>query len=272
MVDSEIGFIPEIGGPKYNDYATLRNSYDPVKRPGVCRILFAGDSVTARSKITAPLEKLYGAGNPEFWNAGVDAYNTVQELQLYKRYNSKLSPDQVILFFHLNDYEASYVVYRDSGGKLRAIAPDRPLVQINRWLFLNSMIYRLYLGVTLSRDEGWEKVKEDVEASLLEFKRTLEKDNISFTVVVLPSMWPYEKWSDSDKIARQNILSLLDTAGIRHFDLIQPLKTAVEAGKMLQEAPGDFWHPHAEAGEVFAEYLFGHELIDRSRCPGSLGR
>jgi len=47
-VDAELGFLPVIGGGLYNDFATWRNRYPREKRPGVTRLLFIGDSVTAR--------------------------------------------------------------------------------------------------------------------------------------------------------------------------------------------------------------------------------
>ncbi len=55
------------------------------------RVLFLGDSVTARGGIIAELASLYGNEQFEYWNAGVESYDTCQEVRYFERYCSQNS-------------------------------------------------------------------------------------------------------------------------------------------------------------------------------------
>ena len=71
--DPELGFRPVLGDAKYNVDGTRVNRYLSKKPPEACRILFLGDSATARGKMIAALEAVYGEEPFEYWNAGVEA-------------------------------------------------------------------------------------------------------------------------------------------------------------------------------------------------------
>src|SRR3990170_5571896 len=109
--DAKLGYRPVLGSSTYNAFGTRLNSYDPEMRPRVPRILFLGDSVTSRESIIVPLKRLYGENRFEFWNAGVEGYNTLNEVEFYKRYNAAIEPDQVVLFFHNNDFQPTPVIF-----------------------------------------------------------------------------------------------------------------------------------------------------------------
>jgi hypothetical protein len=100
VVDPAMGFRPVLGNDAFNTFGTVVNSYPLEIRPQVERLLFLGDSVTRRAKIIKSLRALYGKDRYEDWNAGVESFNTVQELAFYKAYNRHIRPDHVILFFH----------------------------------------------------------------------------------------------------------------------------------------------------------------------------
>ena len=104
-IDPDFGFRPILENGVYNKFGTLCNHYTGEKNPNKLRLLFIGDSVTARGKIINELRKIYGLEKFEYWNAGVESFNTVQEVQFYKKYNHLIKPDHVILMFHLNDFE-----------------------------------------------------------------------------------------------------------------------------------------------------------------------
>ena len=94
VLDDELGFMPRIGESEhYGRYGCLQNTYDVDDRGNRQRLLFIGDSVTHRGKIVEGLKKLYGEDRFEYWNAGVESFNTEQELALYRRSNRQIRPD-----------------------------------------------------------------------------------------------------------------------------------------------------------------------------------
>ena len=166
-IDPELGFMPKLGiNPEYNEFGTITNSYSIAEKNGKERLLFIGDSVTARGQIVSALRTLYGEQKFEFWNAGVESFNTIQEVNYYLKYNAKISPNHVILTFHMNDFETTPVAF-ESGNKLVVYAPNMPATNINPLLFRYSMIYRLILGSTIDLGKEIASVKAGTEASLV---------------------------------------------------------------------------------------------------------
>ena len=96
VVDPEFGFRP-VFGVEYSETGTLLNDYGVVKPAGVGRVLYLGDSVTRRGRIIRALMRVYDQRKLEHWNAGVETFNTVQEVEYYERYNRTIRPDHVIL-------------------------------------------------------------------------------------------------------------------------------------------------------------------------------
>jgi len=260
-LDPEFGFRPILGGPSYNVYGTLPNHYAIDKVPGVQRVLFVGDSVTARGKIIEALKRMYGEDRFEYWNAGVESFNTVQEVKFYKKVNYTVRPDHVILTFHMNDFETTPVAFLNQDDKLVVYAPNVPLQRINPWLFQNSHLYRLLLGTTVSHTGRREAMAKEVRQSLGELKDLLEQDHIAFTVIVHPLLKPSEQWVSEDMRMRSMILTVLDQLKIRHFDLFDELQSAIRSGVNVQEGTGDHWHPSADVSERFARYLYESGLL-----------
>ena len=60
LVDPDFGFRPRLGTEQYSEWGTLPNAYPFEKRPGVERVLFAGDSATHRGELVRALRRLYG--------------------------------------------------------------------------------------------------------------------------------------------------------------------------------------------------------------------
>jgi hypothetical protein len=260
-VDPDFGFRPILGNNYYNEYGTKNNAYSINKRPNVKRLLFIGDSVTSRERIINGLRRIYGDERFEFWNAGVESFNTVQEVNFYKKYNMKINPDHVILTFHLNDFETTPIAFYD-GDRLHVYSPNMRLERINPWLFQHSYTYRLLLGITVSnKDNGRESIEQEVQESLEEIKHTLETKNIAFTVVVLPYLQPYEAWAPNEKQNRESIINTLRKLGIRYFDLFDTLNEAVKSGTNIQESDGDSWHPSEEVSILFSKYLYERQIF-----------
>ena len=236
------------------------------KRSGVSRLLFVGDSVTGRGTIVAGLKRLYGEERWEFWNAGVEGYNTAQELAYFRRYNVGLEPDHVILTFHNNDFIATPVVIRNEDGALVSYEPARPVSSLNPWLFQYSLLYRHWIRVRARPRSGLNV--EEVETALAGFQQAVEEQRARFTVLLLPILKPLTEWNGYERESRAAALRILTERGIRYFDLLPPLDTALTAGTVMTESPGDTWHPGTAAGNAFASFLNTQGLLESNPGKG----
>lgn len=260
-LDPELGFRPVLGGRGYSRFGTLVNEYPEVPPAGVTRILFVGDSVTARGKILDALRRAYGDERYQYWNAGVESFNTVQEVRYYLRYNRALRPDQVVLTFHLNDFETTPVAFVGGDGRLNVYAPAWPLRRPNRWLFEHSLAYRAWLGLTNPGPRDRSSVVREVTDSLRTLRDTVGADGGRLSVVVLPLLKPLDQWSAEELGRRSAIASILRDLGIRGFDLVPPLEDALARNREVTESPDDVWHPNDAMAAGFAAFLHDRGLL-----------
>lgn len=255
-LDEELGFMPRIGPEeRYGLYGCLPNEYDVHDRGGRQRLLFIGDSVTHRAKIIEGLKKLYGEEDYEYWNAGVESFNTVQELALYRRSNREIRPDHVILTFHNNDFLQTPVAYRHNGQLHLGV----PLTGASsRWLLRNSALYRTYVLLTTSRT----LVETDkVEQSLAELKTAVEADGAKLSVVLLPILAPPAEWNGVENESREYSKEILASLNVPLYDLLGTLEKALSDGVNAEEIPGDTWHPSQELADRFAEFLADEGIL-----------
>ncbi|MDD5043253.1 MAG: hypothetical protein PHD51_01120 [Patescibacteria group bacterium] len=260
-VDPEFGFRPILGVKRYSEAGTLRNSYTMEKRPGVVRLLFIGDSTTEIGRVVRALRFCYGE-EFEYWNAGVSAFATVQEVAFYKRYNRKIAPDHVILGFHNSDFRVTAAVFFDNQNQLVIYyTPQISIQGVSPWLLQNSSIYRLYLGSLLNEEKDRSVIESEVEAALLELKNLTMQDGAKLTVLVLPILKPYQTWSYEEKDNQKAALKILEKLNIRHFDLSPIAEQAINAGIEVQEIPGDSWHPNDAAAILYADFLKENNLL-----------
>ena len=138
---------------------TLANDYPLSKSNGKKRLLFIGDSVTRRGHIVDALKDEYGSLKYEYWNAGVESFNTVQEVRYYKHFNRGLRPDEVFLTFHLNDFGTTPVAFREANGSLVVYVTNVPAQRLNPWLFQRSHLYRSWIGATRpGKRSAWQSL------------------------------------------------------------------------------------------------------------------
>ncbi|MGQ9663411.1 MAG: SGNH/GDSL hydrolase family protein [Kiritimatiellia bacterium] len=260
-IDPTFGFRPILGRGMYSEFGTLTNAYPVVKRPGVIRVLFVGDSVTARGAIVEALRRKYSEERFEFWNAGVESFNTIQETEYYKRYNRAIQPDHVVLTFHMNDFETTPVVFVRPDGRLVAYAPNCPATQLNPWLFQHSRLYRWWVGAFRCGNRAIDQIVTETRRSLEEMQQLTQADGVRFSVLVLPFLKPAEEWTEGDKLTRRLALEMLQDFRIRYFDLYDQTMKAIREGVPVTETPGDSWHPSPELAERLAEYLWEQELL-----------
>lgn len=260
-VDPEFGFRPVLDNRLYNAFGTLTNGYAVVRRTGVQRVLFLGDSVTARGHIVDALRRCYGDEGYEYWNGGVESFNTVQEAAYYRRYCHRVAPDHVVLTFHLNDFETTPVAFRRFDGSLVVYAPNFPAEELNGWLFRFSYLYRLGIGLAKCGNEPIDAVVAETEAALVELQDELRRTNVRFTVVVFPFLKPWRNWTPGERYSHRQILEILSRRGIRHIDLLPAVQEARDAGIELCETTGDVWHPGSALAARLGEYLHACGLL-----------
>jgi hypothetical protein len=268
VIDPNFGFRPVLGDGPYTRFGTLANDYAVAKPPGVSRLLFIGDSVTHRGHIIDALRAEYGSQQYEYWNAGVESFNTVQEVEYYRQFNRPIHPDHVILTFHLNDFETTPVAFRNADGTLVVFAPNWPVRRLNPWLFQHSYTYRYWLGLLTPRKAARSEIIAEVRASLVDLERLVAVDGSRLTVLVLPILQPVSDWKPEDREYRHLILGILESLRLRYFDLLEPLNEALADGAVVAET-GDnlFWHPSPEAASYFAKYLRKRHLLDEVDAP-----
>jgi hypothetical protein len=258
-IDPVFGFRPILGGTQYNRYGTLTNRYDINDRDGRIRVLFLGDSVTARAKITDALQRLCGNDRYEYWNAGVESFNTVQEVNFYKKYNAPIKPDRVVLFFHNNDFETTPVAFRNKENRLVVYAPEAPAFFLNRRLFQKSYLYRAFCSVFMKTLFRYDLKKpylnpgvvKETEKSLQELECLLANDDIRLTVVVLPIFEPYPSWHSYEIESRNAVLKILQELHIHAIDLLPAVRGS---------SP-DRWHPNDQTAEACAKLLLAEKIF-----------
>jgi hypothetical protein len=268
VVDPDFGFRPVFDNGHYTAFGTLANDYPLSKSNGKKRLLFIGDSVTRRGHIVDALKDEYGSLRYEYWNAGVESFNTVQEVRYYKHFNRGLRPDEVFLTFHLNDFETTPVAFRDANGSLVVYAPNFPVQRINLWLFQHSYFYRSWIGVTTARKAERVGIISEVRVSLEELKHMVDADGAHLTVLVLPILRPLNDWSAEYRENRRRILDILGSLRVRYFDLLEPLNQAFADGVSVVEKGDDlFWHPSREVAKYFGAYLRRQGLLESTDGP-----
>lgn len=265
VLDPVFGFRPRLGTALMNHFGTQVNEYPREKQAGRTRLLFIGDSVVFRGHMVEALRSIYGDREYEYWNAGVESFNTVQEVQFYKAYNRTIQPDHVILSVHNNDFEAVPVAFKHD-GKLVVYSTAAPAREANLWLFRKSSTYRFLFGISGLAASGFSvpspRAVSESEGSLLELRDLLAQDGIRLTAVLLPLCKPYGEWTRSEIRSREASLAMFRKHGLRYFDLLEVAEGAGRKGVRLQEREGDPWHPSVELSELFAEHLRAGRFLE----------
>jgi hypothetical protein len=259
VIDERMGFRPRLPSPVYSEFGTLRNAYPLKKQAGRARVLFVGDSVTARGRIVAALRRRYGDQQFEYWNAGVESFNTVQELMYYKLFNCRIHPDHIVLQFHLNDFETTPVSFLDHDGGLVVYSPNCPNREINRYLFEHFHLYRLYVGLTTRQDPAFHRIAGEVQEALKQFREVAKPADL--TVMIFTYLKPEEQWNPREKLEYAEIRRILVELQIRHFDLKPLALAAARDGIPLQETAGDTWHPNDQFADYVATRLCREHLL-----------
>lgn len=268
--DPDLGFRPVLGSGEYSEFGTVVNDYPEEKRSGVRRLLFLGDSVTHRWRIQRILANRCRERPVEFWNAGVEAFNTGQEVEYYLRYNQGIHPDHVTLVFHNNDFVATPVAFRNDQGKLEVVNPHVYLSKRTITLAGWSHLYRHYLKARIARRLADDPITtaDETRAALERLKANLAANGIGFDVILVPVFKAPDAWTAYETRSRELSLEILAELEIPTFDLMLPLEGAVADGVELTESPGDVWHPSDEVARRSARHLVRAGYLDSAVGPG----
>ncbi len=111
----------------------------PEETPGRPRFLILGDSYTDGLEVSDSdlFSKLWAEMRPDLaiYNGGVGGYSTVQELGLYRRLESKIKPDQVVVMVSWNDLSDNLLPFYPSIGPRPYVDAEGNLSSIDWNLF-----------------------------------------------------------------------------------------------------------------------------------------
>ncbi len=272
-IDPRMGYRPRLGTPEYGEFGTLPNDYPAEKRPGVPRLLFIGDSVTHQRVLERALRKRCGEEGVEYWNAGVQGFNTLQEVTWYLEWNRGIRPDHVILTFHNNDFIVTPVAFQNDAGEFTVVLPRRRLLGWSPWLLDRSRLYRLYLNWSLSRGPAHDPdaAAADTRAALARLRDAVAEDGARLSVLLLPILAPAAEWRAEERRSRELSLEIFRDLGLEWVDLLPPLESALDAGVSVRIEAGDTWHPSPEAADRFAAHLIREGLLEPTLGAGRCG-
>jgi lysophospholipase L1-like esterase len=241
---------------------TLRTNADgfrdddyPVERDGRRRIVFLGDSLTLgwgvekQHTFEHRLEARLDERSPtEIINLGVGNYNTTQEVNLFVDKGMKYEPDQVVLFYFINDAEPVPQKARFPGlGHSRLVTFYWSRIKMLMARITPTAGYREYYQALYREGaDGWKASRE----ALAQLAALRDEHGFDLRVVILPELHDLEDYPFEAEHARV-------AAAARELD-IPVLDLAPRfAG---QSDPQSLWvarddaHPNARAHALIAQY------------------
>lgn len=257
VADAELGFAPRLGNEVYGLDGCRLHAYPRERVPGARRVMFLGDSVTFRDRIVRAIRARAGEAGIEYFNAGVEGFNTAQELAWYRRHADAVRPDHVVLALHFNDFEAGLVAFHDEEDRLVVVTPERSGLRIWPWLFSASALYRRVLAVWSARSgaHDFERGAAQVRDALAALRDDVAQHGRTLTVLALPAFVATADWNDFERNTYARGLAICGELGIPVFDLRPAVDELAAAGIAMEETPGDRWHPDDAVAEAIARLL-----------------
>ena len=233
----------------------FRDDEYPVAKGDRRRIMFLGDSLTLGWGVEKEqtfehlLEARLNAITPtEIINLGIGNYNTTQELNLFIDKGAKYDPDQVVLFYFINDAEPVPQKSRFPGlGNYRIVT--------FYWSRLKALKARLsdstgfkeyYSGLYREGSEGWARSK----AALLQLKQLSREQGFDLRVVLLPEFHELVDYTFSKEHAI--VTDFLRANEIPVLDLAPKFRNEREPQTLWVSM--DDAHPNARAHRMIADY------------------
>lgn len=234
----------------------LRDREYPIDAGGAHRTIFLGDSLTlgwgvARTDTFEFLleERLNVDGRRpvEILNFGIGNYNTAQEVALFEKKGLKYRPDQVVVFYFINDAEPT------PGRSPWGFLGHSRLVTFY-WSRINTVLSRYsgrdfrsqYSRLYGEGQPGWQSTK----AAFVRLKTLCAANGIRLRVVLLPELHDLKnppflrEYAMVDRFLTQLDVSVLDLTS--HFSKVVDPQTLWVA---LDDA-----HPNARAHRMIADF------------------
>jgi len=243
---------------------TLRTNSDGLRGPeyavekgAAYRIVLLGDSLTLgwgvdeNKTFASSLEKkLNTRRKTEVLNFGVGNYNSEQEVNLFFERAVKYHPDEVVLFYFINDAEKTP---HRSGFWFLAYSRFLTLVwsrghALGALFSPSGKFLSYYANLYKENQEGWLRAQR----ALLRISRYCREQNISFRVVILPEF--HNLAENPFKKEYGKVESLLDKNRIPYLDLASAFERYRD--------PYQFWvapddaHPNAKAHQLIADSIY----------------
>ncbi len=264
VADAELGFHPNLDGRRWDEFGRHRpnrkqraeNLAASKSNKTPAKVLFVGDSVTSRAKICNAIQAEFKDAGMQWWNGGVESYNTLQEAIYYERYLQESEPDHVILTLHNNDFGITPAGFFTDDGFFTMHAPGREPLQMRARLFRYSHLYRLLFKWRL---QNWMAMEHDeasklVQQGLRQLRDKLKAQGVKLWVLLHPILLEKKDWQERQVQNHQSALTILQDLNIWHVDLMPALEAALADGKNVQVLLGDTWHPNAEVSRYFAQH------------------
>jgi lysophospholipase L1-like esterase len=233
----------------------FRDREYPIERGDSRRIVFLGDSLTfgwgvEKAKTFEELleAELSKARPTEIINFGTGNYNTEQEVALFREKGIKYEPDEVVVFYFINDAEPT-----PRGSRLEFLARLRTMTFF--WSRLKSVLttvgrhksFREYYAALYADDQpGWIAARR----AFIELRDICLRSGLALRVVLLPELHILEDYPFAAEHRR--ILAFLGDHGIVALDLA-PFFAQEKNPTRLWVAPDDA-HPNEIAHAAIAGY------------------
>lgn len=199
----------------------LRDDEYTPERNEKYRIAVLGDSLTfgwgveKEDTFEVLLERMLSESRPtDMINFGHGNYNTVQEVNLFKERGLKYSPDQVVMFFFINDAEVT--PQRSAWTSLARFRSVTFLWSRVRGLLTradpNATFESFYRALYADDFPGFIAMKD----AFLQLKEICESEGIALQVIMLPELhnlveYPFiEEYAKVESFLQQNGISVLD--------------------------------------------------------------
>lgn len=256
----------------------------------IYRVIVLGDSVTFGGRdlkkeqlFTEIAEEILRKRNKkiEILNAGVNGYNTAQEFIALKEKHLQLNPKLVVFAFCINDFHQAAVqylpdeyvqrrilksgitptndlYYRNLSEKqyLGLILPQTRFLpyKIDRWLILNSGIYRTLSLLKLKKQLNIKNyndianflISPEFSSTLQNIKELSKKYNFSVKFLILPT---------NRDFAKDYLFDNLTKKGIDFWDFNFYIKSLDKTSFWYDDSMHLTRNGHAFVGEMFAQKL-----------------
>ena len=233
----------------------FRDDEYPVAKGDRWRIIFLGDSLTfgwgveKEESFEHRIEQALDAQRPtEIINFAAGNYNTVQQVNLFLEKGLKYDPDQVVLFYFINDAEP--VPERSPWGWLGHFR-----IVTFYWSRIGALWARVdpsetfaeyYANLYRSDAQGWR----DARAAMLRLQGACRENDIALQVVILPELHRLQNYIFTRE--HQLIAEFLRSHDVPVLDLAPAF--ADQTDPMSLWVAMDDAHPNAEAHRLIAEH------------------